>query len=436
MSRSECESDFCVAPWFSALYPHGGLEGVEVVRLPPGEGLGDATALLKNGWGIQVVFEEKGRIARSLRLSQTLRRFYRAGVACEIVGLGGAVEKPRFAAPLRRPILRYVDSVAFRGSDSPARAFLKRLISSLPMPLVWQGPLVLVAAKSLEAFDRFVLLPDDRQISFLFRPDAATPWAVRKSGPPGEIDVERRNHERAVQLLGLRVPALLNADREEALTMEALPERLLWNVVAQAWFKRRAVFVREALRHLDFCLEVYRLLHKGASLDRAPVSAEEVAGLLEGVGQFLNPSSKADRLKEAFEVCIGSPMPRMAQHCDFCARNVLVVGGERDRVLIDWEDFQERCWPLADFSLLSLSLKEAYAGQFKSVLDAAMRHPDMVRGLKETQDEIAGLLELDERGMRQAKMLSLAWLCRQNLKKNRIGTARRVFEELERTEAG
>ncbi|MDO3379733.1 aminoglycoside phosphotransferase family protein [Geoalkalibacter halelectricus] len=436
MSGAEYKSEVCAIPWFSALYPKGELKGVNVVRSSCVDELGDASALLKEGLGLHVVFEEGGRVARALRLAKTIRNFSHAGLACQVVGLVGAVERPQLAAPLRRPILRYVGSVAFRGTDSPARAFLKRIIGFLPMSLVWQGPLVLVAASSLDTFDRFALLTGDRQIVFLFKPGVVAPWAVCKSGNFEALDVERRNHAWAVRLLGKRVPALLKEDVMGGLTMEALPERLLGNMVAQAWMNRREVFVREACRHFEFCREVYQSFVKGGSLERAEVGAGEIDGLIDGISQLLQDSPNAGQLTDALKALIGVSLPRMIQHCDFCVRNVLVVGGDRDRVLIDWEDMQARCWPLADFALLHLSLKGAYAAMFKTPLSGMEDHPAISRAIAETRAKLAGLLDLDERGMRQATLLSLAYLCRQNLMKQRQGTARNIFAELERMARG
>ncbi len=433
MSDAECKSDFCTAPWFSALYPQGEFEGIEVVRSSCKEDLRDAPARLKNRWGIHVVFEERGRVARALHLAETMRFFSRAGLTCQVVGLAGAVERPHLVAPMKHPILRYVDSVAFRGTDSPARAFLKRLVGLLPMPLVWQGPLVLVAAKSLEPFDRFVLLTKDREITFLFHESEATPWAVTKSGACDELIAEHRKHCRAVEILGRRVPALLGVTEHgttASITLEAIRERFLGNVVASALWGREKIFIREALEHLDFCCEIYRLVADKGGMDQHVVSANDINGLVEGIDGLLSDADDASLLKEALSQTIGAALPKLMQHGDFCVRNILIAGGDRGRVLIDWEDLQERRWPLVDYVLLRLSLKEVYADLFNEDLESMEGLAPIADGLAAVETELMNILNLEPDTMWSAQLLSLACLCRQNLTKGRKATAMAIFGEL------
>ena len=78
-------------------------------------------------------------------------------------------------------------------------------------------------------FDRFVLMTEDREIAFLFRSGETTPFAVCKRGDPEALAAERRNHERALQLLGDSVPALLNDVGNGSLAQEATPE-IFWEI--------------------------------------------------------------------------------------------------------------------------------------------------------------------------------------------------------------
>ena len=420
-----------------ALYAERPPSPVEVIPVTQqGEGVDSLTQLLHQNAAIYAVLEVEGRARRFFLLLRAIRTLNRKNYAWQIAGLGGATENPWLVTPLKRTFMRYINTVAFRGSTPPWRFLVKRLVGVLPSSLTWHGPLILVATPTPQSFDRFVLLTDERQIAFLFKPDAAVPWAVRKSGSFEELDVERRNHAWAVQLLGTRVPALLEADEKGALTMEALPERLLGNMVAQAWVNRRKVFIREACRHFEFCRKVYRCFVKGETPQKAEVGADEVVGLIDGITQLLQDSSEAAQVTDALKAVVGMSLPRMIQHCDFCVRNVLVVGGDRDRVLIDWEDMRGYCWPLIDFSLLHLSLKEAYAAMFNVPLNALNDHSEIVEAIAEARADLAELLDLDGPGMRQATLLSLAYLCRQNLTKKRHGTARSIFAELERVAVG
>ncbi len=133
----------------------------------------------------------------------------RQGVDFQIIGLYGTVEQPSVVASLRRNILHYIYTEAFRGTDSPIRTLLKRCALCLPSWLTWHGPLVLITSVNPVVFDRFVLMTEDREIAFLFRSGETTPFAVCKRGDPEALAAERRNHERALQLLGDSVPALL-----------------------------------------------------------------------------------------------------------------------------------------------------------------------------------------------------------------------------------
>lgn len=202
------------------------------------------------------------------------------------------------------------------------------------------------------------------------------------------------------------------------------------NLVGEAWWHRYKVFIREALGHLHFFREVYRLLAEKGGMDQVIVSAGDVKGLLDGVDGLLGDGADALLLKQALTQTIGTTLPRLMQHGDFCVRNVLIAGGERGRVLIDWEDLQERRWPLADFVLLRLSLKEVYASLFAADLAAMERLPALTEGLLAAEAELMQILNLDSTAMRAAQVLSLACLCRQNLGKGRLDTARAIFGEL------
>jgi len=418
---------------FSALYPQGAPAQLRSIRIAQGDVPGDLAQAFRQGASLHLVLEPGAGLKRAWRLALLTRQLARHGYACRLVGLGGPVERPRMVVPLRRNLLGYVDTVAFRGTDSPARVWFKRLTGLLPPSLTWRGPLLLVASPTAETFDRFVLLTGDRQIAFLFRRNEPAPWAVCKTGARADLVAEQRNHNRAVAILGPRVPGVLGLTEGEgtaSLSLECLPERFLGNVVAAALWGRRKVFVREALGHLDFCREVYRLLAEKGGMEQVVVSAGDVNGMLDGLEILLGDSGESTLLKRMLTQIIGTTLPRMIQHGDFCVRNILITGGGRGRVLIDWEDLQERRWPLADFALLWLSLKEVYASLFAADLAAMERLPALADGLAALEVELMKILNLDSTAMRAAQVLSLACLCRQNLGKGRLDTATAIFGEL------
>jgi hypothetical protein len=361
------------------------------------------------------------------------RHLMQEGFEVQLVGLGGTMERPHMLMPLRSNILRYVHTIAFRGTDSALRVWLKRLSCFLPAGLAWRGPLVLVASPESVPFDRFVLMTEDREIAFLFRDQEKAPWAVRKSGVREELAAEYHKHSRAFEILCQRVPAVMDmtkAGSTASITFEAINERFLGNIVAAAFLRKKQVFIREALGHLDFCLEVYRLLAARGSVERVVVTEEEVYGLLAGIDRLPGDAVDASLLKQALVQTVGITLPKLMQHGDFCVRNILIAGGDRGRVLIDWEDMHERRWPLADFVLLRLSLKEVYADLFSVDLAAMEHQPALVKGLAATEAELMGILHLDRPAMRAAQLLSLACLCQQNLDKGRLKTATAIFREL------
>ena len=415
--------------YLRALYPDGPPPGLRVLRLDRGEGT-DWRQVVGEGGECHLIWGTASLLPRAWRLARFTRQLSRRRFFWQLIGLHGAVENPSVVALLRRNILQYIYTEAFRGTDSPLRTVLKRCASSLPPALTWQGPLVLIASPNPVAFDRFVLFTDDREIAFLFRSGETAPWAVCKRGDPESLASERRHHERALQLLGDSVPALLNSADNELLIQEALPEHFLGNIVAGAWCNRRAVFVREALAHVAFCLEVYRRFIQGAPPVVEPVTAAEVDDLLAALADVPCEVAERECLGSALRECVGAALPRLIQHGDFCVRNVLIAGGERGRVLIDWEDLRERRFPLADFALLRVSLKEAYAALFKADPEAMYPRPELARELTEAEAELGRLLGLDRRDLKRATLLSLACLCRQNLNKKRDPTARSIFAEL------
>lgn len=419
--------------YLAVLYPQGFTRRLRILRFDQGDGL----SVLNKAWGqgteTHLVLESGVGIKRVWQMICLLRRLKQQGFAWQLVGLGGSVENPRMMVPLRRNILHYVQSIAFRGTDSPLRVWLKVLSGFLSAGLTWNGPLVLIGSPEADKFDRFVLLTGGRQIAFLFRNGESMPWAVCKSGSSEELLLEYQNHRRAMDILDYRVPAMLELPEkktETTICMEYIRERFLSNVVAAAIFSKRQVFVREALGHLEFCREVYRLLVAKTSVEHIVVTESEIDGLLQGIDDLLKDSPDASIFRQAFARMIGITVPRLIQHGDFCARNVLIADGDRGRVLIDWEDMQELRWPLVDFVLLRLSLKEVYASLFGGSLDEMERVPVLAKGIKDAEVELANLLNMNQVDLTAGGLLSLACLCRQNLRKGRPETASAIFREL------
>ncbi len=211
---------------------------------------------------------------------------------------------------------------------------------------------------------------------------------------------------------------------------EAIPEYFLGNIVAGTWRDRRAVFIREALAHVAFCLSVNRRFVQGAPPEAEPVTGDEVKALLDALDELTHKGSEREQLKASLQECVGLVLPRLIQHGDFCVRNVLIAGGKRGRVLIDWEDMQERRWPLADYVLLRLSMKEVYADLFTTELSAMEKIPELAAGLTALETELMTLLNLDQETFHVTELLSLACLCRQNIRKKRSQTAKTILGEL------
>jgi hypothetical protein len=413
--------------YLRALYPDGPPLSLRVLWMDGVEGT-DWRQVVGEGGECHLVWGARAglgaRFGRFLRITRLRRQ-----VPCRLLGVHGTLEHPEVVVSLARGVLDYAHTVTFRYADSPLRIMLKRFAGLLPGALLWPGPVVALVPPCGDGDESLVLFSADRMVAFLFRRGEPPPYQVRKSGDAADLAAEAGNHRRAAQLLGRMVPDLLPGV-ESALTLEYIPEHTLLNAVASAWLGRHRVFEREALGHVTFCLEVYRRSFQGAPPVVEPVTAAEVDDLLAALADLPCEVSERERLGAVLQECVGAELPRLIQHGDFCVRNVLIAGGERGRVLIDWEDLQERRFPLADFALLRLSLKEAYAALFKTDPDAMLRRTELVRGLAEAEEELGRLLGLDRRGMKQVTLLSLACLCRQNLRKKRYPTARSIFAEL------
>lgn len=413
--------------YLRALYPDGPPPSLRVLWMDGVEGT-DWRQVVGEGGECHLVWGAcaglGARFGRFLRITRLRRQ-----LPCRLLGVHGAVERPEVVVALSRGVLDYAHTVTFRYADSPLRILLKRFAGLLPGALLWPGPVVALIPPHGDGGESLVLFSADRLVAFLFRGGEPLPYQVRKSGEAADLAAEAGNHRRAVQLLGRMVPDLLPGV-ESALTLEYIPEHTLLNAVASAWFGRHRVFEREAIGHVTFCLEVYRRFIQGAPPVVEPVTVAEVDDLLAALADVPCEISERERLGGALRECVGTVLPRLIQHGDFCVRNVLIAGGERGRVLIDWEDLQEGRFPLADFALLRLSLKEAYAGLFSTDLEEMARLAGLARGLAEAEEELGWLLGLDRCGMKQAALLCLACLCRQNLNKKRTPTARSIFAEL------
>lgn len=415
--------------YLRALYPQGPPPSLRVLRMDRGEGE-DWRQVVGESGECHLIWEAcaglGARFDRFLRIARLRRQ-----VPCRLFGVHGAVERPEVVVSLSRGVLDYAHTVTFRYADSPLRILLKRFAGLLPGSLLWPGPVVALIPPRGDGDESLVLFSADRLVAFLFRQGKARPYAVRKSGEAAALAAEAENHHRARQLLGTMVPDLWPGSADtSSLTLEYIPEHTLLNAVASAWFGRRRGFERQAIGHLTVCLEVYRRFIRGAPPVVEPVTAAEVDDLLAGLEALPGTESERERLGAALRECVGAMLPRLIQHGDFCVRNVLIAGGERGRVLIDWEDLREGRLPLADFTLLRLSLKEAFAGLFRCSLDGMEQVPELAQGLAAAERELADLLGLNGHRFRQAALLSLACLCGQNLSKKRYPTARAIFDEL------
>lgn len=419
--------------WYFTLYDQGQPCTINTILVSSDDKSSCLFRALKQNEYNHLIFEESAGLKRTLRLFCFLRQLRKYGFSVQMVGLSGSTKQPRVLVPLRSNILHYLHTIAFRGTDSNFLVWLRWLFSFLPPGMSWRNPLVVVATPEPVRLDRFVLLTADRDIAFLFRDNENAPWAVRKSGAHDELLAEYRNHKLALDFLGRQVPALLGLVETEtttSITLEAIPERFLGNVVASTLWGKKRVFVREALAHIAFCISVYRRFVQSAPPVAEPVTAGEVEDLLASLEMMPDAEPERAEVKAALHGCVGAMLPRLIQHGDFCVRNVLIAGGERGRVLIDWEDLREGRLPLADFTLLRLSLKEAFAGLFRCSLDVMEQVPELAQGLAAAERELADLLGLNGHRFRQAALLSLACLCGQNLSKKRYPTARAIFDEL------
>lgn len=373
------------------------------------------------------------RLRRWRKLRKLMRFLESNGQQVKTVGVFGSTTAPEVLCSLQRNVLRYAYGVTFRVNDSPLRNLLKRWFANLPGGLIWSGPLILQAAPpspvdaSAMPGPSLTLLSADRQVSFLFRESQKWPYAVRKMGEPIELQRELAKHRRVHQVLGEMVPAVMGEQltgKPASVYLEYIPEFTLTNRVAQHPLARERAFVHEASGLLEFCILIQQRFFQASPQLPVPVSSTEVADLQQGIGDLLSGCSAANTIISTLELTIGTALPRILQHGDFCVRNVLMAKGRRGRVLIDWEDLQEGRLPLVDYALLKFSLQKVAASWFSQPCRSLLSDE-----LAATEAALGELLELDRNAMRVAELLSLASLCRQNLQKGRSETAQEIFTD-------
>jgi len=340
--------------------------------------------------------------------------------------------------PLQRNVLIYVNTVTFKSSDSRLRTFLKYITTLALGWLTWNQDVRIVVSlkKKKQSHGSGIgmnsngtgllsFVTPDREISFIFIGNEKRPHEIRKCGPLESIRQEYQNHSMASRVLGDKVPTILEfktGGNDGCLFIEYVEERTLINLVANEYSNKLDTFVREAVKHLEFCYEVYKNFVKYVPIVRRRITGKERQEIFELVETLSERSSDKAVLHDIVNQAEGLRIPRVIQHNDFCVRNILIRKNGL-RVLIDWEDMREECWPLADYMMLCMSLEEAFSILFPSKASSIRDLQEYRRSIGIFENELRGLLRLSKLDFQIVKMLSQLSLFKQNLSKKRYDTA-------------
>jgi len=286
----------------------------------------------------------------------------------------------------------------------------------------------------LKCHDRFVLITEDRSISFLFKEGAIQPFAVVKSGDSKELGREYANHKIAFNLFPESVPQLYYYDNKgetASLCIEYVNEMTMSNVVATSWFRKKRRFIKEAqslLALLVIMMEKYTHEFKIKENMRQQYDHNTILNI---IGAHFDSKAIISNLRRCFDKMIDARIPLIMQHGDFCVNNILYANHTR-KMVIDWEDSRDDHLPLLDFNMLLISFESLYPQLFPRAGNDFFQEMDMHDAILSTQNKIITLLGINNFDFQCLSLLSTAYLCAQNLKKERLKTASKVFNHLER----
>ena len=277
--------------------------------------------------------------------------------------------------------------------------------------------------------DRFVLITKDRNISFLFDDDHPLPYAVLKYGKASDIKKEYLKHKKAYEFFPRHVPCILFYERQDKMAffcIEYVPETHMSNVIASTWIWKKQRFIKEIEELFSLLLLLTkRYIQKTAKCGKK-VDPKELETIFNVIALRFESRKEFIWFKDILSKIERINIPRIMQHGDFCNRNILYACKTR-KVVIDWEDSKENHFPLVDFNMLLISVIEVYRELFNKTDEDFFNEMELRKIVFKMRRKLIEELKINELYHNEISLLSTAFLCAQNIKKERFKTADKIF---------
>ena len=280
--------------------------------------------------------------------------------------------------------------------------------------------------------DRFFLKTRERKIVFLFRNGSDRPGAVIKRGKTSQIEKEYVNQKNALALFPTNVPEIyfMKSDGDVSdLCMEYVKGLHLNTVVSSAWMGRKKKYLGELNEIFGFLLNILKLVPARKERVGNVYPWSEIETIMRIVYGHFGRKAEIYDLGRLLKGVDQIESPVVMQHRDFCVANIL-YGDNGRKVIIDWEDSQEKDLVMVDFNMLLVSMAKAYEETLMETGEYFYKDREITGNVNKVKEEIRGYFGLEKSWFRKISLLSTLSLCAQNLRKQRLKTADEIFSFL------
>ena len=241
-------------------------------------------------------------------------------------------------------------------------------------------------------------------------------------------------HKRAYNLFPEYVPDILFYEQSGEMAsfcIEYVRETNMTNVVASTWVRKKQRFIKEIEKLFSLLLLLNEGYIQKTSKFGEEVDHKELETILNAIALRFGARKEFSRLKDILDKMKGIKITRLMQHGDFCNRNILYADKTR-KVVIDWEESKENHFPLLDFNMLLISVIEVYREIFNKTDKDFFKEEDLQKIVFKMRRKFIERLKINGSYYNEISLLSTAFLCAQNIEKERFKTADKIFIHLAR----
>ena len=340
---------------------------------------------------------------------------------------------PKILFDYKKSLFHYVELISWLSYSNPAKIFLKKIVLFLTGMAFFNGYCITAFQKSPPLLnypspsDFYLFFMADRQISLIFSDHPRLPVSVTKTGETASIKKEVQNHIWAQDKLGNIVPRISwikEADDISTFELEYVREKDIVGTVSHSFFQK-AQLKKQTLSLIHFFETVFFCMEKKQHQSMGRISDPLRGIITAGLDFFKQQTTESDFLQQLNHAIKKDTFLLIPQHGDFCTRNVLYKT-DRQLVLIDWEDFELKLFPLVDLCILLISLEDVWGKFLKNGHSRFLKLPEIKHQIKKTCLKMQLGLRLTNENWEHALFLSMAYLAGKNLQKNRVSVAQNI----------